>query len=68
MNSKSVGEITEGIVLAKMLRLGYVALIPFGNNQRYDLVVDKGDGAFIRGQCKTGEICGRLRALQHFQH
>ena len=27
--------------------------MPFGNNQRYDLVVDAGDGNFIRGQCKT---------------
>lgn len=29
-------------------------LIPFGNNQRYDLVVDMGNGVFLRGQVKTG--------------
>lgn len=56
MNSKMVGERTEGIVLAHMLRLGYSVLIPFGNNQRYDLVIDKGNGALIKGQCKTARI------------
>jgi hypothetical protein len=30
--------------------------MPFGDNQRYDLVVDKGDGAFERIQCKTARI------------
>jgi len=53
-NPKSIGEKTEGIVLAHLLRRGYVVLMPFGNNQRYDLVVDLGDGVFLRGQCKTG--------------
>lgn len=56
MNSKAIGERTEGIVLAHLLRLGYVVLMPFGDNQRYDLVVDKGDGRFIRGQCKTARM------------
>lgn len=53
MNSKAIGERTEGIVLAQLLRCGYSVLLPFGNNQRYDMVVDKGDGKFVRGQCKT---------------
>lgn len=56
MNSKAIGERTEGVVLAHLLRLGYVVLMPFGDNQRYDLVVDKGNGKFVRGQCKTARI------------
>ncbi len=52
MNTKAKGERSEGIILGHLTRLGYVVLFPFGNNQRYDLVVDR-DGGFIRGQCKT---------------
>ena len=32
-----------------------VVLSPFGDNQRYDLVVEK-DGKFDRIQCKTGRV------------
>lgn len=51
-NPKAVGERSEGIVLAELMKLGYVVLLPFGNNQRYDLVVDE-DGTFVRVQVKT---------------
>lgn len=44
---------SEGIILGKLLQLGFVVLLPFGNNQRYDLVIDLGNGSFKRGQCKT---------------
>lgn len=54
MNSKAVGERTEGIILGYLIKKGYTVLVPFGDNQRYDLVVDAGNGKFIRGQCKTG--------------
>lgn len=53
MNTKAVGERTEGIILGHLMRLGRIVLMPFGNNQRYDLVVDIGKGKFVRGQCKT---------------
>jgi hypothetical protein len=56
MNPKAVGERSEGIILGRLAALGYVVLLPFGNNQRYDLVVDKGDGKFVRGQCKTATL------------
>lgn len=52
MNTKAVGECTEAQVLARLTSLGYPVLIPFGNNQRYDLVAEK-NGVFVRGQCKT---------------
>ena len=51
-NPKAIGERSEGIVLAELMRLGCVVLLPFGNNQRYDLVVDEG-GTFVRAQVKT---------------
>lgn len=52
VNSKVIGERSEGMVLAALLRAGLVVLQPFGDNQRYDLVVDVG-AKFLRIQCKT---------------
>ena len=54
-NSKDVGERSEAQILARLLKRGYTVLLPFGDNQRYDLVVDKA-GKFIRVQCKTGKM------------
>jgi PD-(D/E)XK endonuclease len=50
-----VGHRTEGAILSGLVRRGYAVLLPFGVNQRYDLVVDLG-GRFIRAQCKTGRL------------
>ena len=52
MNSKAKGERSEGIILGHLMRLGMVVLMPFGNNQRYDMVIDEG-GDLVRAQCKT---------------
>src|SRR6266446_995555 len=40
--------------MAKLLEVGYSALMPFGDNRRYDLVIEDADGKFWRVQCKTG--------------
>jgi len=56
LNSKAKGEISEGVVLAHLLRRGWSVSIPFGNNQRYDLILDDGVGRFVRVQVKTGTI------------
>lgn len=55
MNTKAIGERSEGQVLAALLSVGKVVLMPFGDNQRYDFVVDDG-GKFLRVQCKTGNL------------
>jgi hypothetical protein len=52
---KGIGEKSEAQVLAAFLRSDKVVLLPYGDNQRYDLVVDE-DGQFIRVQCKTGRL------------
>ena len=54
-NSKSVGDITQSQVMAALLMRGKKVLTPFGDNVRYDLVVEE-DGRFTRIQCKTGKI------------
>lgn len=55
-NSKRVGEKSEGQVLARFLLFDMVVLQPFGDNQRYDFVVDEGKGRFVRVQCKTARL------------
>lgn len=52
---KVKGERTEGVILAHLLRLGYTISLPFGNNQRYDMIIDDGD-RLLKAQCKTGHI------------
>jgi hypothetical protein len=52
-NTTQVGTITEGAVLASLLRAGKAVLIPFGDQQDYDLVMED-NGCFSRIQCKTG--------------
>jgi len=52
LHPKQIGEKTEAQVLARLLMADKVVLQPFGDSQRYDLVVDEG-GDFIRIQCKT---------------
>ena len=54
-NSKAIGELSEGMILARLLQLGFAVSIPFGNNQRYDMIVDE-NGVLRRAQCKTGRI------------
>jgi hypothetical protein len=50
-----VGQRTEAAILAELVRRGYTVLLPFGVNQRYDLVLEV-DGEFVRAQCKTGRL------------
>lgn len=52
---KEIGERSEAQILAAFLRANKVVLKPFGDNQRYDLVVEE-EGRFFRIQCKTGRI------------
>lgn len=58
MNTKAIGEVTEAQVLAALIRSGKSVLRPFGDNLRYDLLVDEGDGRFTRIQCKTARLHG----------
>ncbi len=53
-NHKAIGERSEAIIMARLLEVGYSVLMPFGDNRRYDLVIEDADGHFWRIQCKTG--------------
>jgi PD-(D/E)XK endonuclease len=50
-----VGQRTEAVVLAELVKRGHRVLVPFGVNHRYDFVLDMGD-RFLRVQCKTGRL------------
>lgn len=54
---KGKGETSQAIILAELLRRGLKILMPFGDNQRYDIVLDD-KGVFERIQCKTGRLRG----------
>jgi hypothetical protein len=58
-----VGQRTEGAILSELVRRGYAVLLPFGVNQRYDLVIDI-EGRFVRAQCKTGRL---MRGVVEFR-
>ncbi|HLL78160.1 MAG TPA: group I intron-associated PD-(D/E)XK endonuclease [Ktedonobacteraceae bacterium] len=48
------GNISETTVLQRLVAGGYVVLIPYGGSERYDFVIEDGDGNFWRIQVKTG--------------
>jgi hypothetical protein len=50
-----VGARHEAAIIAELIRRGYGVLVPWGVNQRYDLVLDFGE-KFVRAQCKTGRL------------
>ena len=52
---KQVGEISEAIVTARLLKLGFNLLKPVGDSLRYDLMIDF-DGAYYRVQVKTARV------------
>jgi hypothetical protein len=54
-NSKSVGEKSEAVILAHLVQQGLAVSLPFGNNQRYDMIVEE-CGKLLRVQCKTGKL------------
>lgn len=55
MKTYEIGVRAEGCVLAALIKSEYTVLIPFGGTQRYDLVVDMGNG-FKTVQCKSGVL------------
>ena len=54
-DTKSIGDVSEACVLAELVKAGYAVSRPFGENCRYDLVID--DGVTLsRVQVKTGRL------------
>ena len=51
VNKKVKGDIAELAIAKRLIELGYNVLFPYGENQRYDVVAEKGS-RFIRVQVK----------------
>ena len=82
-DTNATGEISEAAIITRLLQLGYVVLIPYGGNQRYDLVIEDSDGQFWRVQCKSAwideggtvlkfdtanhNVTGKNRQLRHYR-
>jgi len=67
MNTKQKGILTEVRILYELVKRGYAVSIPYGDNEKYDLILDTGDGTLYRVQCKTGryrEGCVRFNAYK----
>ena len=54
MKSHRKGVATEAAVIAKLKQRGIPVSIPFGDNERYDIIVETPDGRPLRLQIKTG--------------
>ena len=51
LNTVDKGDASEAAVIAELKKRGKTVLIPFGDNQRYDIVIE--DDGFERVQIKT---------------
>ena len=51
MHKKTKGSVAELAVALRLMKEGWQVLIPYGENTRYDLVVER-DGRFLRVQIK----------------
>jgi len=61
MDRKAQGVRSVGAIMSRLIGLGKTVLLPIGDNERYDLVIDEGT-KFVRMQCKTGRLVkGTLR-------
>jgi hypothetical protein len=54
-DTSRVGNVTVAKVLLALVTKGKNVLTPFGEGERYDLMIDEGR-AVIRVQCKTGKL------------
>ncbi len=54
METARRGNAAEAAVLAALIERGFDVLVPFGGGHPYDLVVEVGEGRFVRVQCKAG--------------
>lgn len=54
--SQIKGLTTELKCMEKFIEYGFVVSVPYGNNSRYDFIVDLGNKKFIRIQCKTASL------------
>ena len=55
MNTKRTGDITELQCITYLFELGFEISIPYGENSRYDFIIDNGKD-LLKIQCKTCQV------------
>lgn len=69
MDSHEKGDLTEAIVIAELKRRSIPVSLPFGDNDRYDLVLETPEGGLLRMQVKTGWLSdGKIEFHARSQH
>jgi PD-(D/E)XK endonuclease len=61
---KDIGDRSRLAVMLALRAAGFAVLIPFGENTRYDLVIDDGY-SLGRVQCKTGRLFNGASHMEH---
>lgn len=65
--TKLLGDATEAVVLAALVRKGITVLLPFGDKERYDMVIHSNSGRFLRVQCKTAWVDRKRKHVIQFK-
>jgi hypothetical protein len=69
MESHRKGDLTEAVVIAELKRRSIPVSLPFGDNERYDVVLETPTGALLRVQIKTGWLSeGKVEFHARSQH
>ena len=56
MNTKLIGDIAESAFIFFSLKRGWSVSKPFGENQKYDLIIETSENELLRVQCKSASI------------
>jgi PD-(D/E)XK endonuclease len=64
VDKKALGDQSEIIVTARLMKAGYTVLKPYGDHTRYDMVIEDANGQFWRLQCKTAWLSDGGSTLQ----
>lgn len=59
-NPKAIGERSQVHIMCRLLDLGYEVLTPYGDNARYDLVIEDADGNFSVFNVKRVDRMGNI--------
>lgn len=69
MDTHRKGDFTEAIVIAELMRRSIPVSLPFGDNERYDLILETQNGELLRVQVKTGWLSnGKVEFHAKSQH
>ena len=54
METHRKGDLTEAVLIAELMKRSIPVSVPFGDNERYDIVTETPGGGLLKLQVKTG--------------